>query len=162
MTIPTERATAALMPPSTSVAVAKIASPARSVAASRSRRRSEVLRGNSRAFSHGVYARVANQVDVACEIALTMAAHPDLDPIGDLRLVESYCLASTSYRRALEAIERDGLTAVLTSCAARFAQLEERQEERIRVREKERRAELRRGQIVDLSAYRPVPRELTE
>jgi hypothetical protein len=125
----------------------------RSVASSRQRRRSEVLRGNARAFSHGIYARVANQVDVACEIALTMAAHPDLDPIADLRLVESYCLASTSYRRALEAIEQDGLTAVLTSCAARFAQLEERQEERIRVREKERRAELRRGKVIDLSMY---------
>jgi hypothetical protein len=153
---PPKRAPAPLVPPSSALAPARNASPARSLSASRGRRRFEVGRGNQNALRHGIFGRVCNQVDVSNEIVVTLAAHPDLDPIGDLRLVESYCLASVSYRRALEAIERDGMSSTLTSYAARFAQLEERQEQRVHEREKERRTELRRGKVVDLSAYLPV------
>jgi hypothetical protein len=157
MTTPKARAPAALVPPSSSLAPANIAPSARSLSAARGRRRWEVARGNANALKHGVFARVANQVDVANEIVVTLAAHPDLDPIGDLRLVESYCLAAVSYRRALEAIEREGMSSTLTSFAARFAQLEERQEARLFEREKARQAELKRGHVVDLSKYSRNP-----
>ena len=157
MTPPKARAPAAPLPPSSSLAVARIVSPARSLSAARGRRRYEVGRGNQNALRHGIFGRVCNQVDVANEIVVTLAARPDLDPIADLRLVESYCLASVSYRRALEAIERDGMTPTLTSFAARFAQLEERQEARLFEREKARQAELKRGHVVDLSKYARNP-----
>lgn len=150
-------APAPLLLPASALAPAKNASPARSLSASRSRRKYLVGRGNQNALRHGIFGRVCNQVDVANEIVVTLAAHPDLDPIADLRLVESYCLAATSYRRALEAIERDGMSSTLTSFAARFAQLEERQEARLYERAKARQAELKRGHVVDLSKYARNP-----
>jgi hypothetical protein len=147
------------LPPTPPAVVARVVSPTRSLASRRSRRRWEVQRGNSNSMRHGIFAIVANEVDTATEIALTYAAHPSLDGIADLRLVESYALAATQYRRSLQAIDRDGMTSILTSYSTRLAALVERLERACHDRERERQAQMRRGPIIDLSAYRPVPRE---
>jgi hypothetical protein len=136
----------------------------RSVASSRQRRRSEALRGNANAYRHGVMAIVQNAPDTATECALTFASHPDLDPIADLRLVETYALAAVQFRRAIAAIDAQGMTPVLTAYSSRLAALVERLEQKVHDREKERRAELRRGPVIDLSkyAYHPPLAETTE
>jgi len=148
-----ERALA--LPPASPAAPARPVSKARSLAASRSRRRWEAARGNSNAMRHGIFALVANERDAATEVALIYAARPSLDGIADLRLVESYALAATQYRRALAAIDRDGLTSILTSYATRLAALVERLERACHDRERERQAAMRRGPIIDLSKYAP-------
>lgn len=127
----------------------------RSVASSRQRRRSEALKGNARAFSHGIMAVVANQPDTATECALTYASHPDLDPIADLRLVESYALAAVQYRRAVVAIYRDGMTPVLTAYSTRLAALVERLEAKVHDRERERISQMRRGDSMIIQLQRP-------
>jgi hypothetical protein len=157
MTTPKARAPAALVPPSTSTAVAKIASPARSVAAARSRRRHDLLLGNSRALQHGCFAKSANERDASVEAGLLYVTHPGLDELADRRLVEQLALASVQHRRALLAIEQDGLTPVLTSYVIRLGQLVERLERAVHDREKERIAQMRRGKVIDLSAYARDP-----
>jgi hypothetical protein len=147
------------LPPTPPAVVARVVSPARSLASRRSRRRWELQRGNANAWRHGIFAITGNEVDAATEVALVFAAHPSLDGIADLRLVESYALAAVQYRRALAAIDTDGLTSILTSYATRLAALVERLERACHDREKERQAAMRRGPIIDLSAYRPAPRE---
>jgi hypothetical protein len=135
---------------------ASVAFQRRSVASSRQRRRSEVLRGNARAFSHGIMAIVNNSADTATEVALTFASHPDLDGIADLRLVETYALASVQYRRAIAAIDAQGITPVLTAYSSRLAALVERLERAVHDREKERIAQMRRGEsmVIQLQAKR--------
>ena len=150
-------APAPLLPPSSALAPAKYASPARSLAASRGRRRWEVLRGNQNAMRHGIMAVVANQVDSATEVDLTYATHPDLDDLADLRLVETYALASVQYRRAIAAIDAQGMTPTLTSYSSRLAALVERLERAVHDRERERQAQLRIGKVVDLSKYARDP-----
>jgi hypothetical protein len=148
-----ERALA--LPPTSPAVVARVVSPARSLASRRSRRRWEAARGNANALHHGIFAIVANEVDAATEVALIYAAHPSLDGIADLRLVESYALAAVQYRKALAAIDKDGLTSILTSYATRLAALVERLERACHERERERQAAMRRGPIIDLSKYAP-------
>lgn len=156
MTPPKARAPAVPLPPSSSLAVAKIASPARSLAASRGRRRHDLMLGNANALQHGVFALTANERGASIEAALLYVTHPDLDDLADRRLVEQLALASVQHRRALLAIEADGLTPTLTSYVIRLGQLVERLEHAVHDRERERQAQLRRGKIVDLSQYAPV------
>jgi hypothetical protein len=128
----------------------------RSVASSRQRRRSEALRGNARAYSHGVMAIVNNSADSALEVALTFASHPGLDPISDLRLCETYALSSVQYRRCIAAIDVQGMTPVLTAYSSRLAALVERLERAVHERERERIHEMRRGDsmIIQLQGKR--------
>ena len=149
----------ALVPAPPSPRDASVTFRKRSVGNSRQRRRAEAAKGNANALQHGIFARVANAPDVATEIAVQMAARPSLDPLLDLRLVESYALAAVSYRRALEAIDREGMSTTLTSFAARFALLEERQERALTEREVLRQGQLRRGAVIDLSKYVTHPQE---
>jgi len=144
------------LPPTPPAVVQRVVSPARSLASHRSRRRWEVQRGNQNSMRHGIFAIVANEVDTATEIALTFAACPSLDGIADLRLVESYALAAVQYRRALAAIDTDGLTSILTSYATRLAALTERLERAVHDRERERQAAMRRGasMVIQLQAKR--------
>jgi hypothetical protein len=129
----------------------------RSVASSSQRRRRDLMLGNSRALQHGVFAKSANAQDVAVEVALIFGGtHPGLDPLADRRLVEQLALASVQHRRALLAIEADGLTPTLTSYCVRLAQLVERLEQKVHDREKERIAHLRRGDsMIVLMQQRP-------
>ena len=143
------------LPPTPPAVVQRVVSPARSLASRRSRRRWELQRGNANAWRHGVFAITGNEVDAATEVALIFAAHPSLDGIADLRLVESFALASVQYRRSLQAIDRDGLSAVLTSYSSRLAALAARLERACHDRERERQAAMRRGPIIDLSKYAP-------
>jgi hypothetical protein len=129
----------------------------RSVASSSQRRRSDLMLGNARALQHGVFARTANERDASVEAALLYVTHPDLDDLADRRLVEQLALASVQHRRALLAIEADGLTPVLTSYVIRLGQLVERLEHAVHDREKERQAQLKRGHVVDLSKYARNP-----
>jgi hypothetical protein len=115
------------------------------------------LLGNSRALQHGVFAKSANARDVAVEVTLIYGTMPDLDDLADRRLVEQLALASVQHRRALLAIETDGLTGTLTSYVIRLGQLVERLERAVHDREKERIAQLRRGKVIDLSAYARDP-----
>jgi hypothetical protein len=143
------------LPPTSPAAPARVVSPARSLASRRSRRRWELQRGNANAWKHGIFATTGNEVDAATEVALVFASHPSLDGIADLRMVEAYCLASVQYRRALQAIDRDGMTAVLTAYSSRLAAICERGERAVHDRERERQTNLRRGPIIDLSKYAP-------
>jgi hypothetical protein len=140
---------------------ASVAYQRRSVASSRQRRRHDLMLGNARALSHGVFAITANARDAAVEVALTFASHPGLDELADRRLAETYALAACQYRRALAAIDAQGMTPVLTAYSSRLAALVERLERAVHDREKERRAELRRGTVIDLSRYASTPREPT-
>jgi len=114
------------------------------------------MRGNSNAMRHGIFAVVNNAVDTATEVALTYASHPALDGIADLRLVETYSLLACQYRRSLAAIDRDGMTPVLTAYSTRLAALIERLEAKVHDREKERIAQMRRGasMVIQLQAKR--------
>ena len=145
--------------PASPAAPARPVSKARSLAASRARRRHDLMLGNHLALSHGCFAVTANERDASVEAALVYASHPGLDPIADRRLVEQLALASVQHRRALIAIETDGLTSLLTSYVIRLGQLVERLEHAVHDREKERYAAARRGKVIDLSRYAPTPRE---
>ena len=130
------------------------ASLTRSASNRRTRHVQEILRGNARAFQHGIFAIVANEADVALEVAVTYAAHPLLDPIADFRLAQQFALALVQRMRALAAMQEYGLTAQLTSYDARLAALCERAERAIYEREKERATVA--GQLpADLSRYLP-------
>jgi len=131
--------------------------PARSVAASRSRRAWEVANRNSQAaLQHGCFAVTANERDASVEVALLYATHPGLDALADRRLVEQLALASVQHRRALIAVEADGLTSTLTSYVTRLAALIERLEAKVHQREQDRIATMRRGDsmIIQLQAKR--------
>jgi hypothetical protein len=151
---PKARAPAALVPPSSSLAPAKNALPARSLSASRSRRRHDLMLGNARALQHGVFARTANERDASVEAALLYGTHPGLDELADRRLVEQLALASVQHRRALLAIEEQGLTPTLTSYVIRLGQLVERLEEKVYVREKARISQMRRGDSMIIQLQR--------
>lgn len=147
----------ALVPALSPTDAASVAFQRRSVASSSQRRRHDLLLGNSRALQHGVFAKSANARDVAVEVTLIYGTMPDLDDLADRRLVEQLALASVQHRRALLAIETDGLTGTLTSYVIRLGQLVERLERAVHDREKERIAQLRRGKVIDLSAYARDP-----
>ena len=144
------------LPPASSLAPAKNALPTRSLSAARSRRCWGAARGNQNSMRHGIMAVVANAPDTATEVALTYATHPGLEDLADLRLVETYALASVQYRRAIAAIDAQGMTPVLTAYSSRLAALVERLERAVHEREKERIAGMRRGDsmIVQLQAKR--------
>ena len=149
-----ERALA--LPPASPAAPARPVSKARSLAASRSRRRHDLMLGNSLALSHGCFAKTANERDASVEAALLFATHPGLDELADRRLVEMLSLASVQHRKALLAIEADGLSPTLTSYVIRLGQLVERLEQRAHDREKERITQMRRGEsmIIQLQGKR--------
>lgn len=144
------------LPPSQLVPVARVVSKARSLAAARSARRRSLMLRNHLALSHGCFAVTANERDTSIEVDLLYASHPGLDLIADRRLVEQLALASVQHRRALIAIEADGLTPTLTSYVIRLGQLVERLEHVVHDREKERYAALRRGPVIDLTRYAPA------
>ena len=155
-----ERALA--LPPASPAAPARPVSKARSLAASRSRRRHDLMMGNHLALAHGCFAVTSNQRDASVEASLIYTTHPGLDDLADRRMVEQLALASVQHRKALIAIEVSGLTPTLTSYVIRLGQLVERLENHVHEREKERQAAMRRGPIIDLSAYRPHPKEEEE
>jgi len=80
------------------------ASVTRSASVKRARAVQEVLRGNVRAFRHGIFADVLNGPDVQTEVALTYAARPLLDPIADRRLVELLATTNVQRQRCLVAM----------------------------------------------------------
>lgn len=122
--------------------------------ASRVRRVQELHRGNVRALRHGVFAEVLNRPDVATEAALIFAARPSLDPIRDARLVELLATTNVQRQRAIAAMERDGMSAQLTSYDARLAALVERLERAVHERERERLKDARATeQAADLSRF---------
>lgn len=132
-------------------------SPTRSANISRGRRRWLVANaGNVNSMRHGVFAQVANESDVATEIALIFAAHAALDLIADRRLVEAYAIAAVAYRRAMLAIDQQGMTPVLTGYASRFGAMVERLERATHDRDRQRQSEMRRVAVVDLSRYAPA------
>lgn len=128
--------------------------PTRKPGISRARRVEELRKGNANALKHGVFADVLNLPDVDREAALIFAARPALDPIRDRRLVEHLASAAVSRARALIAIERDGMTATLTSYERNLSGTCERLERAVHDRERERLAAARE-RPADLSAYRP-------
>ena len=128
--------------------------PLRRPGASRVRRVQEVQRGNVRAWKHGVFSVIGNQLDVQTEVALVFASHPLLDPIADRRLVELYATTNVQRHRCLIAMQEHGLTAQLTSYDSRLAALVERLERAVHDRERER-ATVAGSQPVDLSKYLP-------
>jgi len=128
----------------------------RSMASSSQRRRRDAMLGNSRALSHGVFSKTgANARDATVEVSLLYAVHPGLDDLADRRLVEQLALASVAHRRALAAIEQDGLTSTLTSYVTRLAALIERLEQKVHDRERERIHEMRRGDSMIIQLQRP-------
>ena len=153
MTAPKPPAPTPSLPPAAALAPAKNASPTRSLSAARSRRCWGAARGNQNSMRHGIMAVVANAPDTATEVALTYATHPGLEDLADLRLVETYALAAVQYRRAIAAIDAQGMTPVLTAYSSRLAALVERLERAVHEREKERIAQMRRGKVIDLSMY---------
>src|SRR5689334_18748439 len=80
--------------------------------ASRVRRVQEVQRGNVRAWKHGVFSIIGNQLDVMTEVALVFASHPLLDPIADRRLVELYATTNAQRQRCLKVLSRGNGDAV--------------------------------------------------
>jgi hypothetical protein len=117
----------------------------RSASLSRARRVGELRRGNANALRHGLFAEVAHLPMVAAEVALQYVAHPGLDPIRDLRLVEHYALASIQLRRAHLEVERVGLTEHLGSFLGRQGTLVERLERMVDERERRNLAERARS-----------------
>ena len=140
---------------SKAVGPVRVVSSARSIAASRARRRSDLMKGNTISLHHGCFAVTANERDAAVEGDLIFVAHPALDAVADLRLVEQLALASVQHRRALIAIEREGLTSLLTSYVIRLGQLVERLERAVHDRERERIAQMRRGESMVIQLQRP-------
>lgn len=149
--------------PVTLPATTDLALPVRAVSATRSasvkraRAVQEVLRGNVRAFKHGIFARVLDASDVQTEVALIFAARPLLDPIADRRLVELLATTNVQRQRCLVAMQTDGLTSQLTAYDARLAALVERLERAVHERERERLIAARE-RPVDLSRYASVPK----
>lgn len=126
----------------------------RGASLSRSNRVYQLRQGNVNSLRHGVFAKVQAAQDVATEIALTLVAHPDLDPVRDRRLVEHLATTRVSRQRALLAMETDGLTQILTSYDARLSPLEERLERTVDERERRRIAERAKGDADPLARYR--------
>lgn len=128
------------------------ASLTRSASNRRARHVQEVLRGNTRAFLHGVFAIVANQADVQTEMSLIFAVRPLLDPIADWSLVELLASTNVQRHRCLIAMQEGGLTSQLTAYDSRLSALVERLERAVHERERERLI-ASRERPVDLSAY---------
>lgn len=129
------------------------ASSTRAASNSATRRAGLLRQGNVNALSHGVFAKVNNARDVSVEIALTFAAHPDLDRVADVRLVELFASTNVSLQRALVALDTEGHTQILTGYASRTAALVERCEQRIFERERVRRREKGPKQVLDMALY---------
>jgi allophanate hydrolase subunit 1 len=101
----------------------------------------------------GIFAEVSNRPDVANEIALIFATHPHLDPLADRRLVEALALALVQQRRAIVAMQTEGMTSILTSYESRLAALSERLERAVHERDQQRAAAKGKAGAVDLSRY---------
>ena len=125
----------------------------RSASARRTRLRQEALRGNTNAMRSGIFAEVSNRPDVANEIALIFATHPNLDELADRRLVEELAISLVQRRRVFLAMQTEGFTAVLTSYEARIGPLCERQERAVHDRDQQRAAAKGKAGAVDLSRY---------
>jgi hypothetical protein len=136
-------------------------SAARRLAAQRQRAREEVIRGRIQAMRTGIYARVANLPDVALEVERQLALRPALDQLRDLRLVESFAMASVQLRRAHEAIETQGLTEHLGAFLGKHGPLVERLERSLHEREQERQASSRKAGSTGLAAFAPPVRGQT-
>ena len=125
----------------------------RSASARAQRLREEALKGNARAMRSGIFAEVSNRPDVANEIALIFATHSHLDPLADRRLVEALALALVQQRRAIVAMQTEGMTSILTSYESRLAALSERLERAVHERDQQRAAAKGKAGAVDLSRY---------
>lgn len=125
-----------------------------SVAQSRRRRVEELRKGNTNSLRHGAFAKVQAAADVAVEIALTMAAHPGLDPIADRRLVEQLAETRVTRQRILLAMDVEGLTPTLTAFMSKMAPLEERLERSVYDRERQRVRDRAKGDVDPLARYR--------
>ena len=119
----------------------------------------EAKRGNTNSLRHGVFARVALEVDVAVEVALTFTIRPTLDPLADFRLVEDLAVVRVRHRRALEAINAEGPTANLTKWESNLGASSERLERAVHERAAQRAKETAQATArPDLTAYRPTAR----
>lgn len=127
----------------------------RSASARLQRLREEAQKGNRNALRHGVFANVANSVDVATETAIIFATHEDLDRVADHRLVEALAIAAVHHARAILAIDAEGYKPVLTGAARDFGNRAERLERAVHERNRERRRERTAAESVDLAKYRP-------
>lgn len=126
---------------------------------SRARRVEELLRGNVRAWRHGIFAEVAVRPDVEIEVGLIFAARPSLDPLRDTRLVEQLAMVSLRCRRVHLLIDEQGPTQLLTSYDAKLSPLAERLERAVHEREQLRiRARDETSRSSDLARYRPAER----
>ena len=127
----------------------------RSASSRRARLRQEALKGNDRALKHGINADLLNLPHVADEVALIYAVNPDLHPLQDLRLVELCASTQVAHRRALIAIEKDGMDPTLLRYEGNLGARLERHLAAVHERAQQRRREARQAEAVDLSGYRP-------
>lgn len=127
----------------------------RSASLRRARLSQEAKRGNTNALKHGIFARVHNAQDIANEAAIVFAAHPDLDPVADHRLVEALAIASVHHARAVLAIDEQGYQSTLVAAARDFGNRQERLERAVHERDRERRKARQASAAVDLDRYRP-------
>jgi hypothetical protein len=110
------------------------------------------------ALRSGIFAEVSNRPDVANEIAVLYATHPHLDPLADRRLVEALALALVQQRRAIVAMQTEGMTSTLTSYESRLSALAERLERAVHERDRERSPSRSAASSEEiLSRYRPQP-----
>lgn len=126
----------------------------RSASLSRANHVRELRRGNQSAMRHGLFAEVAYLPQVQTEVALQLVVHPGLDPIRDLRLVESYAMAQIHLRRAHLLVEKHGLTELLSSFVSKAHPLLERLERTVDERERRNLAEAAKGAGDGLDRYR--------
>lgn len=134
----------------------------RSASSRRVRLVQEAKRGNQNSMRSGIHSEIQNLPHVADEIATVYAVHPHLDRLADFRLVELLAVATISHRRAVLAIERDGLDANLAKYESNLGARVERHLERVYARNAERaRSAAADAAKPDLAKYRPTPREVT-
>lgn len=126
----------------------------RNASLSRANHVRELRRGNANGMRHGLFAEVAYRPQIQTEVALTFVARPGLDPIRDLRLVESYAMAQIHLRRAHVLIEEQGLTELLSSFVSKAHPIVERLERQIADTERRNLAERGRAGDDRLARYR--------
>ena len=119
----------------------------------------EARRGNVNALRSGIHAEVANLPHVADEIATVYATHDHLEPLADYRLVELLAIATVQHRRAVLAIEREGLDPNLAKWESNLGARVERHLRAVHERNAQRAREHDTARSLDLSSYRVVEAE---
>ena len=118
--------------------------------------------GKPSALAHGINSFIYNQPDFADELALIFASHPHLDRVQDYRLVELCAIAHVQHRRAVQALEEQGMTTTLVRYESDLGKRLERHLQAIHERDRERRREAQQRQTLDLTQYKRVGPEVGE